>query len=257
MYPTVFGLRSYSLALFLAVLLGTITSIVGARYTGVPLRKFLWANYLLLILGLGCARLYAGLEARDIPSSAAEVFFPALRLPGGIIGLAGGGAILLWREGRHFALTMLDIVAPATCVALAVLRVGCFLNGCCTGSVCHLPWAISFPAPSLAWRTQVSAGLVESHTPTSLAVHPLQLYLGIACLGLAAFLFLHSRRKRFDGQVFLLFVLLHGLIKGVLESWRFPFVGHLQMASLGAAAVAALLLLWINRSGENSPPLEG
>lgn len=40
----------------------------------------------------------------------------------------------------------LDILAPALMLGLAFGRMGCFLNGCCFGGVCELPWAIRFPA---------------------------------------------------------------------------------------------------------------
>ena len=43
-------------------------------------------------------------------------------------------------------LKYLDILAPALMLGLAFGRIGCFLNGCCFGAACDLPWAIRFPA---------------------------------------------------------------------------------------------------------------
>lgn len=60
----------------------------------------------------------------------------------------------------------LDICAPSLLLGLAIGRLGCFLNGCCYGTVCHLPWAMTFPFGSPAqveqWQHKVpGAGLPE------------------------------------------------------------------------------------------------
>ena len=54
-----------------------------------------------------------------------------------------------------------DIMAPAVMWGLAFGRVGCFLNGCCWGTVCMdqqgnkaLPWALTFPYGSWACHQQ-------------------------------------------------------------------------------------------------------
>lgn len=44
----------------------------------------------------------------------------------------------------------MDIIAPSAAVGLAVGRLGCFVNGCCYGSTCDLPWAVTFPYGSPA-----------------------------------------------------------------------------------------------------------
>jgi phosphatidylglycerol:prolipoprotein diacylglycerol transferase len=50
--------------------------------------------------------------------------------------------LTLW---KHSARWYLDIVAPSLALGMALGRVGCFLNGCCFGSPCDLPWAVRFP----------------------------------------------------------------------------------------------------------------
>ena len=62
---------------------------------------------------------------------------------------AAAGFFLYWRRRRFPLRPMLDVAAPA--IALGCLgRLGCFLNGCCYGDVCDLPWAVRFPAETLA-----------------------------------------------------------------------------------------------------------
>jgi phosphatidylglycerol:prolipoprotein diacylglycerol transferase len=53
-------------------------------------------------------------------------------------------AWLRWREKVSIR-WYLDIIAPSAALGLAIGRIGCFLNGCCFGSTCDLPWAVRFP----------------------------------------------------------------------------------------------------------------
>ena len=80
-----------------------------------------------------------------------------------------------------------DAVSPGIAFCLATLRIDCLLRGCCSGSVCSLPWAIRFPAGSPAWRQHIAEGLVATEAAQSLAVHPLQLYFLLASLATAIF----------------------------------------------------------------------
>lgn len=60
----------------------------------------------------------------------------------------------------------LDIMAPSAALGMAIGRIGCFLNGCCWGGECDLPWAVRFPYGSNAvvqqWNDQApGAGLPQ------------------------------------------------------------------------------------------------
>lgn len=72
---------------------------------------------------------------------------------GGMAGLVG----LLWRR-RILLLAGFDLIAPSFFLGLALGRVGCFLNGCCYGGVCELPWAVRFPHDSLPFHGQAATG---------------------------------------------------------------------------------------------------
>lgn len=74
-------------------------------------------------------------------------------------------AWLRWKE-RVSMRWYLDILAPSAAFGLAIGRIGCFLNGCCFGATCDLPWAVEFPYGSNAcihqWREgDADAGLRE------------------------------------------------------------------------------------------------
>ena len=53
--------------------------------------------------------------------------------------------VVYFRRRKLAVFKFLDILAPALMLGLAFGRLGCFLNGCCFGAVCDLPWAIRFP----------------------------------------------------------------------------------------------------------------
>src|SRR5690606_24018629 len=63
-----------------------------------------------------------------------------------------------------------DIVAPSVALGLAIGRIGCFLNGCCYGGVCALPWAVTLPAGSPAAVTQWQRELPGAGLPDPLTV---------------------------------------------------------------------------------------
>jgi len=72
---------------------------------------------------------------------------------GGILGLLG--FIYVYKMPP---LATLDLVTPSFLLGMAIGRLGCFLNGCCFGGVCDLPWAVTFPADSPPYLHQVEHG---------------------------------------------------------------------------------------------------
>ena len=59
-----------------------------------------------------------------------------------------GGMLGLWLYWRRYRIPLLataDLVAPSLVLGLALGRIGCFLNGCCFGGACDLPWKVTFP----------------------------------------------------------------------------------------------------------------
>lgn len=76
---------------------------------------------------------------------------------GSVIGGLLGIAFYAWRQ-RMQILSVLDLLSPCFLVGLAFGRIGCFLNGCCFGGVCELPWAVRFPAGSFAYLSQIEHG---------------------------------------------------------------------------------------------------
>jgi phosphatidylglycerol:prolipoprotein diacylglycerol transferase len=79
---------------------------------------------------------------------------------GALIGGMLGFAAFFIKE-RLPPLPMLDILTPGMLLGLALGRVGCFLNGCCYGGVCDLPWAVRFPVGSPPFVQQLEEGRIS------------------------------------------------------------------------------------------------
>jgi len=63
----------------------------------------------------------------------------------------------------------MDIAAPCITLGLAFGRIGCFLNGCCYGAECKLPWGVEFPYQSSAYVDEVYRG--EITPPADLMIN--------------------------------------------------------------------------------------
>jgi len=65
-----------------------------------------------------------------------------------------------------------DAIAPSAGVALALVRGGCFLSGCCFGKETTLPWGGVFPIGSPAHVHQISKSLeMMFESPHPVAPH--------------------------------------------------------------------------------------
>jgi phosphatidylglycerol:prolipoprotein diacylglycerol transferase len=174
-----------------------------------------------------------------------------------VFGSLPTAAAAAWWFARRRGLDLLqlaDCIAPGLLVGLALGRVGCFLNGCCFGGECELPWAVTFPPESPPWFDQVQRGLLPNLPPAtvgrSLPVHPTQLYSAIDAGLLAWLAICFTPLARRDGQVFALVLTIHPISRILIEMIRVdepPALGTpfsisqlISLVLLGAAAV-----LWV------------
>jgi len=132
-------------------------------------------------------------------------------IPGGILALALAAPFVARRFGLPLG-RFGDALVPSIGVGIAIVRTGCFLQGCCFGSLSSYPWSVTFPADSSPHITHEMLGLLAPGATRSLAVHPLQLYYVAAGLALTAVALWLRPRKRYDGQVALVGLLLFSLL---------------------------------------------
>lgn len=116
--------------------------------------------------------------------------------------------LLFLKKNRIPWRPVFDILAFVACIVHAFGRMGCFLAGCCHGKLSDGPLAVVFSNPSCAAD-------IKNHP-----VHPTQLYEII----LLSFIFLIltwlNKRKKFDGQIFLVYLMLYAGGRILTEFFR-------------------------------------
>ena len=105
-------------------------------------------------------------------------------------------------------LPMLDIMAIVTCIVHGFGRIGCFMAGCCHGKPTDSILSVVFTNP------------ICQAEPLNTPLHPTQLYEASFIFILMTFLMWISKRKRFDGQVFLLYLIIYAAGRSLLELLR-------------------------------------
>lgn len=267
--------RGYGAMLLAAAAAGTWLSIRRGRAAGFDAETILALGMEIFLWGLVGARLFYVVEYHEQFFRPGESLWAAIPR---ILNLAAGGLVVFgslptaglaaWRFARRRGLPVLplaDCIAPGLLVGLALGRIGCFLNGCCYGGPCDVPWAVTFPAQSPPWLDQAARGLLPPDAPRSLAVHPAQLYAAIDAALLAALAVAFTPLARRSGEVFALVLTLHPISRLLLEAIRVdepPALGTplsiSQLVSLALLGLATALWCWIARQPVDSrPPLRG
>jgi len=172
---------------------------------------------------------------------------------GGFIGAALAVILYIRLHGKQPLWKIADAFAPSIPLGHALGRLGCLMFGCCFGTACDLPWAIQFPAASPAFNALGQAPTDAAH---SLHVHPTQVYsalLNVALYGGLAWLYRH---KRFDGQVFGLYLAGYSINRFVVEFFRgdyqveqlwFGWVKPGQQLSLFLLPIGIALIMCLRR----------
>lgn len=162
MHPTLFTIPginypipSYGVMMMFGFLAGIILATRRATKSGANPDVVLNCGFIALFGGIAGARamyvIHYWSEKFANRASVGETLFAIINVTEGGLEFYGGflGAVLgtivylaLWKHSLRW---YLDIMAPSAMVGLAFGRLGCFLNGCCWGGVCDLPWAVEFP----------------------------------------------------------------------------------------------------------------
>jgi phosphatidylglycerol:prolipoprotein diacylglycerol transferase len=155
---------------------------------------------------------------------------------GGFAGGFLGFVIYIWKKGLSFW-KMADMYSPYTALGYAIVRIGCFLNGCCFGHVTTSKWGIIFPAVDNFYR------------------YPTQLYSSAINLVIFVILLNLFPRRRFPGQVFLVYVICYSIYRFMIEFFRFNafYYDNLSLAQLVSIALFAVgIMLYFRQRNKYS-----
>ena len=164
-------IRGYGVMLLLALVASVGLALVRAKHRGVDPELINSLGLWLITSGIAGARIFYIVEYpqqyfhgdwRETLGSIVNLAQGGLVVYGSIF---GGGLAMIVFVYRHRlpGLALADLVIPSVLLGVAIGRLGCFLNGCCFGGVCELPWAVEFPFASPPHVRQVQEGLIYLH----------------------------------------------------------------------------------------------
>lgn len=152
--------------------------------------------------------------------------------------------IWFFRKNKIPVLKMLDIIAITACIAHAFGRVGCFLAGCCHGVPTNSILGVRFTDPFCAAY------------PLNVPLHPTQLYDVFLLLCIITILLLIGRVKKFDGQLFLVYIILYAFGRSIIEIFRGDeergfiirnVLSYGQFVSILLIITAIIFYIWLYR----------
>lgn len=119
-----------------------------------------------------------------------------------------------------------DMFAPYIALGYAIVRIGCFLNGCCYGAVTDSACGVVFPYVDHFNR------------------YPTQLYSSFLNLVLFFILWRLYEQKRFDGQVFAVYIIGYSVYRFIIEFFRESLINY-GIFTLGQVYTIALFVIGI------------
>lgn len=220
-----------------AVIGGLIGAIIGARLYYVI---FSFSDYL---TESGSVDWKAIISIRD----------GGLAIYGGIIGaILVGGIIAKIKKLKLVAL--LDVVAPCFLIGQAIGRWGNFFNQEAFGSNTTLPWGM-MSSKTISYLSEVQTDIADKAgvvIDQYLPVHPCFLYESLWCILGFVLLHLYAKHRKFDGEVFLMYIGWYGLGRFFIEMLRTDslYLANIKISELvaGTCVLVSIILIIIFRS---------
>jgi len=211
-----FELHSYGLFLALAFL----TAIIRAKKFGINPSIIMDLSMVIIISSLiGSRFLYVILHIEEFRGKYLDIINPfqssgefgiaGLTMLGGVI-FALFSTIFYTRIKNLSFLKTADILSPSIALGVGITRIGCFLNGCCYGVECNLPWGMVFSPESPA-----------GYHFYDIAIHPTQLYSSLGGFIIFFILIYIGKHKIFNGIIFYSFLILYSIDRFIIDFFRY------------------------------------
>lgn len=225
---TEISFKAYSLFMTVGAVLVIVISIWNIKQAGLSIKSSLLCFLLMVIGVLVGARLLNVLINWDYYMINKERIFAfntaGFSLMGGLVLAAIFGIISaklfkldFWKLG--------DSIAPGLGVGLILMRIGCFLNGCCYGIPSKLPWAIRYPYDSFAHRYYLAHSLNNDQfslfkMASSPSIHPTQIYeiIGASLATIIAIIII--KKKLNSGLAILSFAIIFTITRLINHFFR-------------------------------------
>lgn len=241
--------HSYGLMIALGILVCVFMGMYRARKYGYKDEAVLDIAIFGILSGfVGAKLLYVLVEFDSFLKNPMDVLgFEGFVVYGGIIVGALVG-ILYCRIKKLPCWEYFDLLAPSIAVAQGFGRIGCFLAGCCYGRPTDTFWGVTFPEGSFA--------------PAGVPLIPTQLISSAGDFIITGILLVYSKHNKKAGNVGILYMLLYGIGRFLVECLRSDDRGTVgllstsQFISIGIILLAIILFfrhqIFKNTKKENS-----
>lgn len=230
-----FTLHTYGLLVAIGFLVAILVTVkIGKKTEGIPPQRIMDMGFVIILSAIVGSRLMYVLMNfpyyRKYPLDIFKIWEGGLVFSGGIIAVL---LTILWyvrRQGLSFW-EVCDLWAPGVAIGQAIGRIGCLMAGCCYGRPTSLKWGVVFTDP-------------HSLAPRNVALHPTQIYSSISGSIIFIVLILLYAKKKFAGQVFLWFLILHSTARLAIERFRGDDRGMLFGSDVSITQLVTIVVLF-------------
>lgn len=271
---TVFGMEIYWYGIIIAV--GFILAVLyGCRKTapfGVDQDKVLDMLFIAVPAAIIGARAYYVIFYLELYftngkldwSKIIDIRDGGLAIYGGIIA-AVIAAVIYCKIRKQPFWSYADCGAYGFLIGQMIGRWGNFVNIEAYGGITSLPWRMCSPkiASDLLYQGQINAEIYEQILDGTLGVHPTFFYESLwNLIGFILLVLLARKGRKFDGQMFLSYVIWYGFGRTLIEGLRtdslyFFHTGLRSSQIVGIVSMIAAIVLYVVRAktaGPASPP---
>ena len=264
-------IKWYGIIFACAFLVGTLYVLKNTKKFGLDADRVVDVLLGAILAGVIGARIYYVAFSWDMyknnPMDIFKIWNGGIGIYGGVIAAVLCGYFLCrWRKVRF--LSMLDLCSAGLILAQAIGRWGNFVNVEAFGCATTMPWRMTSE-----YAGGIGSTMVERYLSTltqeqveamggmeAIGVHPTFFYESIWCfLGFFLLMWMTKRRK-FDGQLILLYTMWYGAERFVVEGLRTDslMAGNLRVSQVFGilSAVAALITMMVvlhKKKASNDP----
>jgi phosphatidylglycerol:prolipoprotein diacylglycerol transferase len=238
MFPDLFSIgpltiHTYGIFVALGFTTGILVTIKLGKSHGFPAQQVMDMAFIMIVWAIvGSRAMYILINLSYFikrPLDIIKIWQGGLVFSGGFLAVA---PVMAWYLRRHHLSfwKVGDLWAPGIALGQGIGRIGCFMAGCCYGKPTDLPWGVVFKHPN-------------SLAPQGIPLHPTQVYdvLGGGVIFLT--LLIITSRKKFEGQVFVWFLILHSTARLLTERFRGDDRGMIPWTEMTATQLLAVLIL--------------
>ena len=221
-----FSIAYYGMIIGAAILMGFLIATAEAKRTGQNPEDYLDMGIVGVIAGIAGARIYYVIFSWDLYKDNLLSIFNlregGLAIYGGVIG-AVIAVFVMAAVKKKSPFQILDTIALALLNGQMLGRWGNFFNREAFGEYTDGLFAMKLPVDAV--RSSDITTKMWNHAETVkgvmyIQVHPTYLYESMWCLMVLIIMLLYRKHKKFDGEVFLIYLLGYGLGRFWIESLR-------------------------------------